>query len=193
MSLLLVIILSGGLSVFLTGCLTVSQHKFSFDFQTGEVRREYYDITSRPGPDEKDYSIEKDWAALKQLVEEKKAEFDPDVVEDISRELFADGGVLSGRKLQKIKCPKCFPSKATILSYLHGKDWRFELIHNEVMLFLPAGKKIISTNGQSVATANNSLIVWPEESGRFEYVVSEPFSGGTSLLPYYSKEKPEQK
>lgn len=186
---LLVIIGSAALSVLLTGCLTVSQYKFSFDFQTGEVRREYYDIASKPAPDEKDYSIEKDWAALKQLAEEKKAEFDPDVVEDISRELFAEGSVLSGRKLHKIKCPKCFPSKAAILSYLHEKDWRFELVHDEVMLILPAGKKVVSTNGQSVATAGNSVIVWPRESSKFEYVVSEPFSGGTSLLPYYLKQR----
>lgn len=193
MGLLQAVIVTGLLPVLLTGCLTLSQYKFSFDFHTGEVRREYHDITSKPGPDEKEYSIEKDWAALKQLVEEKKAEFDPDVVEDISRELFAEGGVLSGRKLQKIKCPKCFPSKAAILSYLHGKDWRFELIHDEVMLILPAGKKVVSTNGQSVATAGNLLIVWPRESGKFEYVVSEPLSGGTSLLPYYLKQRAEPK
>ena len=50
-------------------------------------------------------------------------------------------------------------------------------------------KKIVSTNGQKVTTLNNSMIFWPQEGGKFEYVVTEQHSGGTSLLPNYLEEK----
>lgn len=184
-----VVVVSISFAVLLTGCVTVSQYKFSFDFDTGEVRREYYDLTSRQGANEKDYSVTNDWATLKQMIAEQKPEFDPEVVEDIFKGLFEENKVLCARKIQKVKCPKCFPSKAAILSYVHDKDWRFELINEEVVLFLPSGKKIISTNGQKVTTLKNSLIFWPQETRNFEYVVTEQWLGGTSLLPYYLEEK----
>ena len=187
------LIVTAGLAVLLTGCITVSEYKFSFNFSTGEVRHVYYDLTSRQGADEKGYSVENDWAMLRQMIGDKKPEFDPDVVEDISKELFEENTVLCAQKLQKVKCPKCFPSKAAILVQLHDKDWRFELINNEIFLFLPSGKKVISTNGQEITTAKNSVIVWPHETNKFEYVVSEQWSGGASLLPYYLKERNEEK
>lgn len=176
-------------AALLTGCLTVSQYKFSFDFDTSEVRREYCDLTSRRGADEKDYSVANDWATLKQMITEHKLEFDPEVVEDISKSLFEENKVLCARRIQKVKCPKCFPSKAAILSYVHDKEWRFELINEEVVLFLPSGKKILSTNGQMVTTPKNSLIIWPQDTLNFEYVVTEQWQGGTSLLSYYLEEQ----
>ena len=181
------------LALMLTGCITVAQYRFSCDLGTGEVRREYSNLASRQAPDEKDYSVANDWAGLKELIEEKKPEFDPEVVEDISKSLFEENKVLSARKIQKVKCPKCFPSKAALLSYVHDKDWRFEMINDEVVLILPSSKKIISTNGQMVTTPKNSLIFWPQETNTFEYIVGEQSSGGTSLLPYYLEEKPPSK
>jgi hypothetical protein len=189
MKILRIVVVNIGLAIILTGCITVSQYKFSFDFDTGEVRREYQDLTSRKGTDEKDYSVANDWATLKQMIAEQKPEFDPEVVEDISKGLFEENKVLSARTIQKVKCPKCFPSKAAILSYVHDKKWRFEVINEEVVLFLPSGNKIISTNGQKVTTPKNSLIIWPQETRNFQYVVTEEWSGGTSLLPYYLEEK----
>jgi hypothetical protein len=188
-----IVAMSTSLAVFLAGCVTVSQYKFSFDFDTGAVRREYYDLSSRPGADEKDYSVTNDWATLNDIIAEKKPEFDPEVVEDTSKELFEEHNVLCARKIQKVKCPKCFPSKATLLAYVHDKDWRFELINEEIVLYVPSGKKIVSTNGQKVTTPKNSLIFWPQETSSFEYVVSEQWSEGTSLLPFYLKEKNAEK
>ena len=184
-----VLFASISLSVLLAGCITVSQYRFSFNFDAGEAKREYYDIRSKQGGDEKDYSIANDWAELKQLIAEQKPEFDPDVVKDISKELFEENNLLCARKIQKVICPKCFPSKAAIMAYLHDKDWRFELMNDEVVLFFPSGKKIVSTNGQKVTTLNNSMIFWPQKSSNFEYVVTEQNSGGTSLLPNYLEEK----
>jgi hypothetical protein len=186
-------IASASFAILLTGCVTVSQYNFSFDFDTGEVRWEYHDLTSRSGVDEKDYSVTNDWATLKQMIAEQKTEFDPEVVEDISKGLFEENKVLCARKIQKVKCPKCFPSKAALLSYLHDEDWRFELINDEVVLFLPSDKKIVSTNGQKFTTPKNSLIIWPQETLNFEYVVTERWSGGTPLLPYYLDEKDVKK
>lgn len=184
-----VLFLTFSIAVLLTGCITVSQYRFSFNFDTGKITREYCDLRSKKGVDEKDYSVENDWAELKRLVAEQKPEFDPDVVEDISKELFEEKDVLSARKVQKVSCPKCFPSKAAIMTYVHANGWRFEMSNDEVVLFLPPGNKIVSTNGQKVTTAKNSMIFWPKESGTFEYVVTEQHSGGTSLLPNYLKER----
>ncbi|MBU0544171.1 MAG: hypothetical protein KKH97_02380 [Proteobacteria bacterium] len=125
------------------------------------------------------------------MITEQKSEFDPEVVEDISKGMFEEKNVLCARKIQKVKCPKCFPSKAAILAYVHDKDWRFELINEEIVLCLPRGKKIVSTNGQMVTTPKNSLIFWPQETSSFEYVVTEQWTEGTSLLPYYLKETGE--
>lgn len=183
----------GVCAALMSGCVTVAQYKFSFDFATGEVTKEYYDLTSRPGADEKNYSVAKDWAELKRLVAEQKPEFDPEVVEDVSQGLFEDHKVLCARKIQKVKCPKCFPSKAAVLAYVHDKDWRFELVNDEIVLILPGGKKIVSTNGQMVTTPKNAMIFWPQETGKFEYVISESWTGGASLLPYYLKESPAKK
>ena len=186
-------------AVLLTSCIKVSRRKFSFNFVTGEIQQVYRDLSSNLSPrkdsnakdcdDATECSPAKDWAGLKEMVAEKKPEFDSDVVEDISKVLFEENKVLCGRKIQKVKCPKCFPSKAAILSYLHDKDWRFDLVNDEVVLFLPPEKKIISTNGQSVTTSSNSVIIWPQDTTKFEYEVSEDSTGVTSLLPYYLKEK----
>ena len=189
MKAILRVVINISFAILLTGCITVSQYRFSFDFDTGEIRREYCDIRSRRGADEKDYSVTKDWDSLKEIIAERKSEFDPDVVEDISKGMFEEKNVLSARKIQKVRCPKCFPSKAAILSYVHDRDWRFELINEEIVLFVPNGKKIVSTNGRNVTTPKNSLIFWPQETSSFEYVVTEQWPEGTSLLPYYLKEK----
>ncbi|MCK7513101.1 MAG: hypothetical protein MZV70_59820 [Desulfobacterales bacterium] len=111
------------------------------------------------------------------------------MVEDVSKELFQEKEVLSARKVQKVKCPRCFPSRAAIMTYVHANGWRFEMINDEVVLFLPSGSKIVSTNGQKVTTAKNSMIFWPRESVNFEYVVTEQHSGGISLLPNYLEER----
>jgi hypothetical protein len=178
-----------GFAVLLTGCVTVSEQRFSLDSATGEIKREYRDLRSRQGADEKNYSVTNDWASLKKMVEDRDAEFDPEVVEDVSKSLFEDGGVLCGRKLQKVRCPKAFPSKAAILSYLHDKDWRFEMLNDDVLLVVPGGKKLTSTNGQRVTTPGNSLVFWPGDTNRFEYAVGEESSAGTSLLPFFRAEK----
>ncbi len=173
----------------LAGCLTVSEQAFFLDAASGDVRREYRDLGSRQAPNEKDYSVTNDWAQLKQMLGDPKPEFDPEVVAEVSRELYRDGSVLSGRKLQKVRAPKSFPSKAALLAFLHPQDWRWEIRNGEVLLFLPEGKKIAATNGQPLNSAKNAIIAWPQETNRFEYVIREPWSGGESLLPLWEREQ----
>lgn len=189
MEMIRVAVVSIVLAVLLSGCITVSRYKFSLDLDTGEIIREYYNLTSREGVDEKDYSAAKDWATLREMVSEQKPEFDAEVIEDISKGLFQEKEMLCGRKIQKVKCPKCFPSAAALLSYVHDEDWRFELINGEVVVVLPGSKRIVSTNGQSLTTPKNSFIIWPQETRKYEYLVAEQWSGGTSLLPSYLEEK----
>jgi hypothetical protein len=185
-----VFLMSISLATLVAGCLTVSQQRVSFNFETGEVRREYCNLRSKEQVDEKNYSVANDWAKLKEMIAEQKSEFDPDVVEDNSKELFEENNVLCARKSQKVKCPKCFPTKASALSYVN-KEGRFELINEEIVLFLSSCQQIVSTNGQKVVTPKNSMIFWPQESAIFEYVITEQNSQnseGTSLLPYFLEE-----
>jgi hypothetical protein len=161
-------------AALLSGCLAVARYSFSFDFATGEAQWTYYDIGSDKSDckDEKDEcSMAKDWADLKEMVAKKQVnnDHDPNVVEDVSKTLFEQNKTLCGRHVEKVKCPKCFPSKVAVLSYLHDKDWRFEVINKEIVAFVPTGKKVLSTNGQKAITARNSIITWPEEATIFNY------------------------
>lgn len=167
------------------GCITVERYSFRLDGEDGMVERGYHNLRSRRGPDETAYSIEGDWNSLRGLVAETDPEFDPAVVEDLEKELFEEDGVLSGRKRHRVLCPQCFPSKADLLAYLHDEDWRFEDVNGEVFLFLPAGKRAISSNGKVISTEKNSMIVWSGETNVFAYEVAETASIGEPLLPFY--------
>jgi hypothetical protein len=177
--------------MLMNGCLTAERYSFTFDYETGRVVMVYHNIGSQKGS-ENDYSVEKDWEYLKELIVDTKPEYDPDVVEEISKELFEENGVLSGRKILRVKCPKCFPSKAAVFSLFHPDEekWRFEVINKELFLFLSYGNEIVSTNAKIVKTKSNQILVWPKDAKKIEFAVVE--SGvfkGASLLPYYQKEK----
>jgi len=176
--------------MLMNGCLTAERYSFTFDYDTGRVVMIYHNIRSQRG-DEKDNGIAKDWEYLKELIVDTKPEYDPDVIEESTKELFEEGGVLSGRRIIRIKCPKCFPSKAAILSMLSDdKEWRFEIINDELFLFISAGRQIVSTNAKIVKTKSNQILIWPKDAKKFEFVARETGkSVGESLLPYYQKEK----
>ena len=121
-------------------------------------------------------------------MQETKPEYDPDVVQEVSKTIFQEKDVLSGAKTQKVRCPKCFPTKAAVLAFLHDEGWRFEMLNEEVFLFVPKDKSVISSNGRIIKTANNALIVWPGDATKFEYVVADTSAGGEPLLPFYLRE-----
>jgi hypothetical protein len=177
--------------MLMNGCLTAERYSFTFDYETGRVVMVYHNIGSQKGS-ECDYSTEKDWEDLKELIADTKPQYDPDVVEEITKELFEENGVLSGRKILKVKCAKCYPSKAAVLSLFHPdqEKWRFEMSNGELFLFLSYGNKIVNTNAKIVKTKSNQILVWPKDAKKIEFAVVE--SGvfkGASLLPYYQKEK----
>lgn len=184
----------GVLSLFagmfiLTGCIVVAQQRFDFDYETGEVTFTYHDIRSMKKSGEKDYSTQKDWELLLKLVEGKSKEYDAEVAVVTHRELFQEQKHLSGRKTIRIKCPKCFPAKDTVLSFLHEKEWRFETVNDEIILFAPPGKKVVSANGKILQTQKNSIGVWPVETTRFSYTIEDQNFGGDSLLSFYLKSR----
>jgi hypothetical protein len=81
-----------------------------------------------------------------------------------------------------------------VLDHLQDdKDWRFEMLNDEVVAYLPKEKKVLSTNGRSINTPNNAMIFWPSETNRFEYTVSEATAGGESLLPFFRAEQAQEK
>ncbi len=176
--------------MLMNGCLTAERYSFTFDYDTGRAEMIYHNIRSQ-SDEEKDNGVAKDWEYLKELIVDTKPAYDPDVVEEITKELFEEHGVLSGRRITRIKCPKCFPSKAAILSMLFDdKEWRFEIINDELFLFISASKQIVSANAKIVKTKSNQILIWPKDAKKFEFVVREADkSVGESLLPYYQKEK----
>lgn len=182
-------------SFLLTGCLTVSKYSYSIDFKTGVTEIVYHDIRSAKGV-EKDYSIEKDWSDLLKIIDDKKlrindndSNYDLDIVETPSKELFKENNILSGRVMFKVKCPKCFPSKAALLMYIvDNEDSKIEMINEEIFLFFPLQKKILSSNGKIVNTENNNISIWSRNIEKLKYSVIEGNSAGKSLLSFYLKE-----
>jgi hypothetical protein len=177
--------------MLMNGCLTAERYSFTFDYDTGRAVMVYHNIGSGKA-DECNYSVEQDWENLKELILDTKPEYDTDVVEGVTKELFEENGVLSGRRIIRIKCPKCFPSKAAVLTLFHPdqEKWRFEVINNELFLFISYGNKIVSTNAKIVKTKSNQILVWPKDAKKIEFsVVESGVFKGTSLLPYYQKEK----
>lgn len=172
----------------LSGCLSVAQSSFKFDAGTGQFEATYHDIRSQKGFNEDDYSPERDWAALQSVLTDGVKEYDQDVIENVSRGLFQESEILSGKTVERVKCPKCFPSTAAILTMLHDEDWKWEVMNGDIFLIIPAGKKVTSTNGQTLNTAHNTFIAWPEDQEIFEYAIEENCSG-ESLLRFYQAEQ----
>lgn len=175
----------------LAGCLSYQKYTFKFDFNTGVVEKEYYDIRTQKGGDE-DYLVEKDWELLKAKAgEEFGKEFDPEVIKPVGAELFQDGEVLSGRETFAVQSPKAFPSKAAILECLHADDnqeMEFRAIKGEIFLF-SGNRNMTSSSGKTIVTEKNCVIVWPQEAVVFDFTVPQENSGGTSLLPFFLSEK----
>ncbi len=177
--------------MLMNGCLTAERYSFTFDYETGRAVMVYHNIGSLKS-DECDYRVEQDWEYLKELIQDTKPEYDSDVVEEATKELFEENGVLSGRRIIRVKCAKCFPSKAAVLSLFHPDEekWRFEIINDELFLFLSYGNKIVGTNAKIIKTKSNQILVWPKDAKKIEFVAREGgLFGGVSLLPYYQKEK----
>jgi hypothetical protein len=178
--------------LILSGCLTREKYSFRFDYKTGRAERVSYDIRSQKGADEKDYSIEKDWKLLKSSAGEGLGkEFDPDVIKPVKAELFQDGDVVSGKEIFEVQSPKAFPSKDVLLEkLLSGQDEgvHFQKINNEIFMFADS-REIESSNGKIIKTANNYIVVWPEDQILFEFTLNNKRSGGKSLLPFYLKDK----
>lgn len=179
-------------SGIISGCLTVAKSDYKFAYPLGQFEASYHDIRSAKGVTEEDYSLERDWAILKERVAKGEKEHDPEVIEYVSGNLFQEGETLSAKLEERVKCPKCFPSKAAILTMLHDDDWHWKDVKGDVLLALPSGKKVIITNGQTFATDKNNYIIWPEGTEVFEYSVAEK-SKGESLLPHYLTERSGKK
>lgn len=186
--------------LFLAGCLMVGQNEYKLDAQTGIFESTYHDIRSEflgSTPD-KEEGRQSDWKQLKEMTQAASPDFDANVIENVSRGLFAEDKVLSGKKVYKVKCPACFPSKAALLTMLHSKEdekgeWHFEAVNDETLLVIPSGKKVVATNGTLLKTPNNNVIVWPSNTVTFEYRVDNSQVGGESLLPFYLQENKKEK
>ncbi|MCP4650770.1 MAG: hypothetical protein GY853_11935 [PVC group bacterium] len=189
------IILLLSLCFVLSGCLRYGEYSFKFDYNSGKVEKTYHDFRSQKGFDEKEYSIERDWAMLKEATgEEFGDEFDPDVIKPIKAELFQEDEALSGRTTFEVQLPKAFPSKTAILEKLHeeGEEkFEFKILSGEIFLFTQ-NRNIRSTNGKVIKTAKNNIVVWPGDQIMFEFTVDSDNGGGKSLLPFYLEEKKQK-
>ncbi len=174
------------------GCLSYQQYTFKFDFNTGDVIKEYSDIRTQKGGGDEEYSPGKDWELLKARVgEDFGKEYDPDVIKPVRAELFQEGEVLSGRETFTVQSPKAFPSKVAILERLLAdtdQDLEFLAIKGEIFL-VSGNKNITSSSGKKIVTEKNCFIVWPQEAVVFDFSLPEGPSGGTSLLSFYLSEK----
>lgn len=175
-----------GCLVFINGCLTYEKSTWTFDYDTGRITLVFQDIRSSRTSD-----IEDDWKELKEDLKDPHSpfKFNPEVFELITKELFEENGMLSGRMILKVKSPERFPSKAAILSEFFRQEYPSVVSKGEIFLFIPIGEKLISSNAQILKTKHNHILIWPEDTVKFEIVGPGEGSGVESLLPYYQKEK----
>ncbi|MEX0321249.1 MAG: hypothetical protein AB3N63_03780 [Puniceicoccaceae bacterium] len=172
----------------LSSCILNTSQRFSYNHKTGDLVTEWIDLRSQKGRNDKDYSIEKDWEELKQMLHSDDSEHDENVVDLINRELYQDGDVLSGRITWRVRCPDCFPGVIDVMRYLHKgeeKSYRFEDIRGDMFLFLPKGRRVIETNGEVLETSKNWVIVWPGDAELIEFTIRGEHTGGKSLLPFF--------
>jgi len=186
------IILFLPLCLILSGCLTYQEYSFKFDYNSGKAEKIYHDFRSKKDFDEKDYSIEKDWAMLKESTgEEFGKELDADVIKPIKAELFQEDNVLSGKTIFEVQLPKAFPSKTAILEKLHTdgeENFEFKIINGEIFLFTH-DKNIKSANGKVIKTEKNNIAIWPKDQVVFEFTIDKNSYGGKTLLPFYLEDK----
>ncbi|MFB3883594.1 MAG: hypothetical protein ACE144_00120 [Thermodesulfobacteriota bacterium] len=178
-----------GCLLFINGCLTYEQSTWTFDCDTGRITLVFQDIRSSKSSD-----VEDDWKELKKLKEDLKDpqspfKFNPEVFELITKELFEENSALSGRIILKVKSSEHFPSKAAIVTEFFRQEYPSVVSKGEIFLFIPIGEKIISSNAQIVETKHNHILIWPEDTVKFEIVGPGEGSGVGSLLPYYKKER----
>ncbi len=188
------IVLLGLLVVFsLSGCVIYKSESFLFDDKTGTLKLTFHDLCSMKEPDNKDYSVSADWTKLKDELRSHKEESVPTLFKEVSRSLYQENKGLSGKVTYTLLDFKNKPDKTNILLSF-GKDYRFMVIQDEIYLFLPSDRKIVSSNGQTFSTTKSTIIVWPLDEEDFEFTealakIDTEKSALESLLPNYLKEQ----
>jgi hypothetical protein len=169
--------------LFVNGCLTYDHGSLTFDYGKDEVIEVFHDIGSEKGSD-----IEKDWETLKGYVLNPQSWSDSKSLEGVKAELFEENGALSGRIFLRVKSIESFSSKAAVLAKLFEN--RAEMIDGEIFLFIPIREMIItSSNAEILKTKSTQILVWPENTVRFEICFAGEGQKEKTLLPYYLKEK----
>lgn len=173
--------------VLLAGCVTNSSERVSYNHLTGKLTLEWIDLRSKKGPNEENYSLDRDWESLRSMLQSEDSDYDEGVIEELGKELYQDGDVLSGRMDYRVRCPECFPGPVDVFKYLFGddEDFHFEEVRGDIFLYLPVQRKVHSTNGQLVESENNWVIVWPKGTESFDFTIRGKATGGTSLLPSF--------
>ena len=173
------------LSLSLSGCLSAKEQNYKFDYDSGLFEMDFHDIRA-----DKD-SVAKDWASVKEALD-KKDDFNPQVIAVKSKNIFQEGGVLSGHAVYQVQCPKCFPSQLDILKMIYD-DGRWEENNNEIFLIVPKDTRLTVTNGTLLRTAKSNIAVWPNDTKHFEFTIAEDNSKAVSLLENYLNEHKENK
>jgi hypothetical protein len=176
----------------LTGCPTPRQYSFRINTATGACEVVYGDLRSE---EKSDSGMAGDWTILKGMAASRDSTFDSTVVKVVSQQLFKQDTVLSGKRVYKVKCPKCFPSKVAMLEYLRKAalalderlSWRE--VNGDIYLFCAEDLGLRQTNGTVLHAPHSDIAVWSGADTLFEFAFGpDSVEAGRSLLPYYLKE-----
>ena len=172
--------------LMLTGCLSFGEKAYKIDFDKKEMEIGYYDIRSLKEDENKD-NVESDWAGVKEEI--NKQDFDEAKIRVISKKIYQDGDVLSGKALYRLECIECFESKLEFLKEVGSLEESFwDLRNNEIVLVTQFNAPLKSMNGKQIPSEYANIYVWPSDAKKIEFVQKKDNSAGKSLLPNYLAE-----
>lgn len=180
------------LSLLLMGCIHVDSTEYNFDYKTGTLEVVYHNIYS--AGDAAEY--QQDWAEVSKISNYGREQgYNEKLIPSVSRELFQEDAVLSGREIFQVRCPECFPAKSSLLQeIIAAEEAKIETINNEILIFFSKeAVKNVSSNGKVLETDSNFIVGWPEDAERFELKIEslkdEAEENVKSFLPLYLEEK----
>jgi hypothetical protein len=175
----------------LTGCLNYERYGLEVDFSSGRIEETFvhFSSTEKNLHGDKD-SVDADWKKLRELEKDpfKDKEKRPKGLKDVSTRLFEDGSGLSGTLKASLERPDGpLEQRLESLGGLAGIS--FSLEEGLIVAVLDGDVLGLSGNGKSMKVGKKVLVAWPEDVKVLKLGFHGAPGKGTSLLPYYLKEK----
>jgi hypothetical protein len=189
-----ILLAAATVALTLTSCYFPRTYGYKLNTRSGVLELTYHDIRSEA---QEDSSRQTEFAELRGLLTAVDTLYDSGVVALKGREMFQEDSVLSGRRTYQIRCPKCFPSNAAMLEYaLRGNfEAKVQDHSGTVLMLIDTNTTVVSTNAEVLKGKNAVVLAWGAEDTVLQFALRshDTDTAGTSLLPYYLKDREQSK